>query len=192
MHQPQVSSSCIRSSGESTLRRQQCMPKLGLSSSRTACRAAAQLCEWAASCSTALTTAVVHSHAVQTKAPTRYLLHPFPCCASEHTTSSSSSSSVPLSALAAGADLVMQSSHKVLSAMGQAAMLHVRGPRVSQARVSKALQVGGCVERIWGTYQASQCCCDVEHGCTHASCKGPRVKQAHDRKALQVRYCCVW
>lgn len=48
---------------------------------------------------------------------------------------------MPLSALAAGADLVMQSSHKVLTAMGQAAMLHARGHRVNTARVSKALQV---------------------------------------------------
>ncbi|WIA21198.1 hypothetical protein OEZ85_000446 [Tetradesmus obliquus] len=52
-----------------------------------------------------------------------------------------SSSSSSLSALAAGADLVAQSSHKVLSAMTQAAMLHSQGSRVDPARVSKALQV---------------------------------------------------
>ncbi|MBW4691186.1 MAG: aminotransferase class I/II-fold pyridoxal phosphate-dependent enzyme [Lyngbya sp. HA4199-MV5] len=48
---------------------------------------------------------------------------------------------LPLAALAAGADLVVQSTHKVLSAMTQAAMLHTRGDRVRGDRVSKALQL---------------------------------------------------
>jgi arginine/lysine/ornithine decarboxylase len=52
------------------------------------------------------------------------------------------SSSAMAGALAAGADVVMQSSHKVLTAMTQAAMLHARGTRVEPGRVSKALQVG--------------------------------------------------
>ncbi|KAF8056842.1 speA [Scenedesmus sp. PABB004] len=49
--------------------------------------------------------------------------------------------SAPLGALAGGADVVLQSSHKVLTAMTQAAMLHVQGPRVRHERVSRALQV---------------------------------------------------
>lgn len=47
----------------------------------------------------------------------------------------------PPSALQQGADLSVQSTHKVLSAMTQAAMLHIRGTRVDQARVSRALQM---------------------------------------------------
>ncbi|EFJ51454.1 hypothetical protein VOLCADRAFT_87775 [Volvox carteri f. nagariensis] len=39
-----------------------------------------------------------------------------------------------------GADLVIQSTHKVLGAMTQAAMLHGAGPRVCPTRVSRALQ----------------------------------------------------
>eukprot|EP00198_Chlamydomonas_reinhardtii_P010422 XP_001699759.1 lysine decarboxylase [Chlamydomonas reinhardtii] len=46
----------------------------------------------------------------------------------------------PPSALSCGADMVMQSTHKVLGAMTQAAMLHLRGERVSAARTSRALQ----------------------------------------------------
>ncbi len=48
---------------------------------------------------------------------------------------------LPTAALAAGADLVVQSTHKVLSAMTQAAMLHLQGERVQPDRVSKALQL---------------------------------------------------
>lgn len=49
---------------------------------------------------------------------------------------------LPVSALDAGADLVMHSSHKVLTAMTQAAMLHLqRGSQVQPSRISKALQV---------------------------------------------------
>lgn len=47
---------------------------------------------------------------------------------------------LPTSALAAGADLSVQSTHKVLAAMTQAAMLHVQGHRV-KARVRQALQL---------------------------------------------------
>jgi arginine/lysine/ornithine decarboxylase len=48
-----------------------------------------------------------------------------------------------MSALDAGADLVMHSTHKVLTAMTQAAMLDLnQGSAVSPSRVSKALQVG--------------------------------------------------
>ncbi|MBD2034423.1 aminotransferase class I/II-fold pyridoxal phosphate-dependent enzyme [Leptolyngbya sp. FACHB-321] len=49
--------------------------------------------------------------------------------------------SLPIAALAAGADLAVQSTHKVLSAMTQAAMLHTRGDRVDGDRISKALQL---------------------------------------------------
>ncbi len=48
---------------------------------------------------------------------------------------------LPDSALSAGADLTVQSTHKTLSAMTQAAMLHCQGSRVDRDRVSKALQL---------------------------------------------------
>eukprot|EP00879_Flechtneria_rotunda_P015733 GHRR01016455.1.p1 GENE.GHRR01016455.1~~GHRR01016455.1.p1 ORF type:complete len:837 (+),score=247.46 GHRR01016455.1:1908-4418(+) len=54
---------------------------------------------------------------------------------------SNSNSERPIGALAAGADLVMHSSHKVLTAMTQSAMLHLQGTRVDPDRISKALQV---------------------------------------------------
>ena len=41
----------------------------------------------------------------------------------------------------ASADIVVQSSHKTLSALTQAAMLHVRGPLVDRDRISRALQL---------------------------------------------------
>lgn len=47
---------------------------------------------------------------------------------------------LPLSALAAGADLTVQSTHKVLGAMTQASMLHVQGDRIDRHRLSQALQ----------------------------------------------------
>ncbi|NMG08007.1 aminotransferase class I/II-fold pyridoxal phosphate-dependent enzyme [Brasilonema sp. UFV-L1] len=48
---------------------------------------------------------------------------------------------LPTSALAAGADLTVQSIHKVLGALTQASMLHVQGNRIDIDRVSKALQL---------------------------------------------------
>ncbi|MCY7321297.1 MAG: aminotransferase class I/II-fold pyridoxal phosphate-dependent enzyme [Phormidesmis sp. CAN_BIN36] len=48
---------------------------------------------------------------------------------------------LPDSALSAGADLAVQSTHKTLSALTQAAMLHCQGRRVDRDRVSKALQL---------------------------------------------------
>jgi len=48
---------------------------------------------------------------------------------------------LPMSALAAGADLTVQSTHKVLSALTQAAMLHTQGMRVDTDRLSKSLQL---------------------------------------------------
>lgn len=48
---------------------------------------------------------------------------------------------LPLSALAAGADLTIQSTHKTLSAFTQASMLHVQGDRIDLDRVSQALQL---------------------------------------------------
>lgn len=47
---------------------------------------------------------------------------------------------LPPSALSAGADLVVQSTHKVLGAMTQAAMLHTQGDRISPQRITQALQ----------------------------------------------------
>jgi arginine decarboxylase len=41
----------------------------------------------------------------------------------------------PVSAVQAGADLTVQSSHKMLPALTQAAMLHVRGPRIDRPRL---------------------------------------------------------
>jgi arginine/lysine/ornithine decarboxylase len=48
---------------------------------------------------------------------------------------------LPPSALSLGADLVVQSTHKTLSALTQASMLHQRGSMVHGARVSRALQM---------------------------------------------------
>ncbi|PIG93414.1 aminotransferase class I/II-fold pyridoxal phosphate-dependent enzyme [Gloeocapsopsis sp. IPPAS B-1203] len=48
---------------------------------------------------------------------------------------------LPISALAAGADLTVQSTHKVLGAMTQASMLHIQGSRIDRDRLSKALQL---------------------------------------------------
>ncbi|PHM08507.1 aminotransferase class I/II-fold pyridoxal phosphate-dependent enzyme [Nostoc sp. 'Peltigera malacea cyanobiont' DB3992] len=48
---------------------------------------------------------------------------------------------LPTPALAAGADLTVQSTHKVLGAMTQASMLHIRGNRIDCDRISKALQL---------------------------------------------------
>ncbi len=48
---------------------------------------------------------------------------------------------LPTPALAAGADLTVQSIHKVLGAMTQASMLHVQGNRIDSDRISKALQL---------------------------------------------------
>ena len=48
---------------------------------------------------------------------------------------------LPPSALSMGADLAVQSTHKVLGAMTQASMLHVVGHRVDRERLNKALQL---------------------------------------------------
>ncbi|MFN6464831.1 MAG: aminotransferase class I/II-fold pyridoxal phosphate-dependent enzyme [Nostoc sp. DedVER02] len=48
---------------------------------------------------------------------------------------------LPTPALAAGADLTIQSIHKVLGAMTQASMLHIQGDRIDCDRISKALQL---------------------------------------------------
>ena len=48
---------------------------------------------------------------------------------------------LPPSALSVGADLTIQSTHKVLSAMTQASMLHLQGDRVCSQRISKALRL---------------------------------------------------
>jgi arginine decarboxylase len=49
--------------------------------------------------------------------------------------------SFPRSALHQGADVAIQSTHKVLSALTQAAMLHVKGGRIDHTRVGLALQL---------------------------------------------------
>jgi arginine/lysine/ornithine decarboxylase len=48
---------------------------------------------------------------------------------------------LPESALAAGADLAVQSIHKTLSALTQAAMLHIQGSRIDRDRLSRSLQL---------------------------------------------------
>lgn len=48
---------------------------------------------------------------------------------------------LPTPALRANADLTVQSTHKTLSALTQAAMLHQRGSRVDSDRISRALQL---------------------------------------------------
>ncbi len=48
---------------------------------------------------------------------------------------------LPMSALQAGADLAVQSTHKTLSALTQAAMLHVQGNRIDRDRLRRALQL---------------------------------------------------
>lgn len=47
----------------------------------------------------------------------------------------------PISALSAGADLTVQSTHKTLSALTQASMLHVQGSRIDRDLISRALQL---------------------------------------------------
>lgn len=46
---------------------------------------------------------------------------------------------LPLSALSTGADIVIQSTHKVLGAMTQASMLHLQGNLVSEDKIRQAL-----------------------------------------------------
>ena len=48
---------------------------------------------------------------------------------------------LPGSALAAGADLVVQSTHKLLAALSQASMLHCQGNRIDRERLQAALQL---------------------------------------------------
>lgn len=48
---------------------------------------------------------------------------------------------LPISALAAGADLSIQSIHKTLSAMTQASMLHIQGNLIDKYRISQALEL---------------------------------------------------
>lgn len=50
-------------------------------------------------------------------------------------------SDLPISALAAGADLTVQSTHKVLGALSQASMLHLQGNLIDASRISQALQL---------------------------------------------------
>jgi arginine decarboxylase len=48
---------------------------------------------------------------------------------------------LPNSALSLGADVVIQSTHKTLSGLTQASMLHCQGSRVNRDRISQALQL---------------------------------------------------
>ncbi|MGD1900483.1 MAG: aminotransferase class I/II-fold pyridoxal phosphate-dependent enzyme [Phormidesmis sp.] len=49
--------------------------------------------------------------------------------------------SLPKTALESGADIVVQSAHKVLSAFTQAALLHTSGDRINKHRLSQSLQI---------------------------------------------------
>lgn len=48
---------------------------------------------------------------------------------------------LPVDALTAGADLTVQSTHKVLAALTQASMLHVQGTRIDRQRLQQALSL---------------------------------------------------
>jgi arginine decarboxylase len=48
---------------------------------------------------------------------------------------------LPMPALAAGADVVIQSTHKTLAALTQAAMIHMKGDRVNPDRLRRSLQL---------------------------------------------------
>ncbi|MGD1941545.1 MAG: aminotransferase class I/II-fold pyridoxal phosphate-dependent enzyme [Leptolyngbyaceae cyanobacterium] len=48
---------------------------------------------------------------------------------------------LPTGAIAGGADIVIQSTHKVLGALTQASMLHVQGQRIDRDRLRQALQL---------------------------------------------------
>ena len=48
---------------------------------------------------------------------------------------------LPISALQAGADLVVQSTHKMAGSLTQSAMLHLQGDRLNPERVERALQI---------------------------------------------------
>ncbi|TCP52659.1 arginine/lysine/ornithine decarboxylase [Tumebacillus sp. BK434] len=48
---------------------------------------------------------------------------------------------LPPTAMASGADMAVQSTHKLLGALTQASMLHVQGPRVDRVRLRKRLQL---------------------------------------------------
>jgi arginine decarboxylase len=48
---------------------------------------------------------------------------------------------LPPSAMASGADMAVQATHETLASLAQAAMLHVRGDRVSRPRVRNVLQL---------------------------------------------------
>lgn len=48
---------------------------------------------------------------------------------------------LPISALQAGADLVVQSTHKVAGSLTQSSILHLQGDRISPTQVDRALQI---------------------------------------------------
>ena len=50
-------------------------------------------------------------------------------------------SALPTAALTLGADIVIQSTHKTLSALTQASMLHMKGDRICTDRLAKSLQL---------------------------------------------------
>jgi arginine decarboxylase len=51
------------------------------------------------------------------------------------------STALPLDGLAAGADLVVQSTHKILGALSQASLLHCNGERINRLRLESMLQL---------------------------------------------------
>lgn len=76
----------------------------------------------------------------------------------------------PPSAMQQGADVAIQSTHKMLSSLTQTAMLHVQGPRVDHSVVSRALQTLQVSE--WGAVLGAPCCLPgapelVQHSAPH-------------------------
>jgi glycine/serine hydroxymethyltransferase len=63
----------------------------------------------------------------------------------------------PATSLSQGADLVIQSTHKMLSGLTQSAMLHAQGQRVPHTRISRALQMLQ-VGVVWGSLKGRACC----------------------------------
>ncbi len=77
-------------------------------------------------------------------------------------------SSFPASAMQQGADIAVQSTHKTLSALGQASMLHCQGDLVSPQRLSQTLrllQVGLVFTGEQNGVLVDLYLCHISHAC---------------------------
>ncbi len=89
------------------------------------------------SCDLAAIVAIAHQHYSNSN-------HPIPVIIdAAHGSHFAFHPDLPASALTSGADLVVESTHKTLGALSQAAMLHLQGDRVDPDRVDRAL---ACVQ----------------------------------------------